>query len=89
MSTIQHIDQFFEGCTNGNMDRMPFLRDSEHVLDLVYGDHCGPISLATMRGNNYFLLIVDDHNRYMWLEVLRIKDEVFRFFRKIKVIADT
>jgi transposase InsO family protein len=92
MPVIQHTEQFCQGCTIGKMHRTPFPRASayraEHVLDLVHGDLCGPITPATMSGNKYFLLIVDDNSRYMWIEVLRTKDEAFRFFRKIKAHAE-
>jgi hypothetical protein len=35
---------------------------------------CDPISLATPSGNAYFLLLVDDHSRFMWVTVLASKD---------------
>jgi transposase InsO family protein len=44
-------------------------------MELVYGDLCGPISPQTPGGSKYFLLLVDDHNRYMWVKTLRSKDE--------------
>ena len=53
-------------------------------LDLVHGDLCGPITLPTPGGKLYFLLIVDDHSRYMWLELLATKDEALSSFKKIK-----
>lgn len=79
--TIAHPNQFCEGCTIGKMHRTPFPRSStyraEQALELVHGDLCGPITLATTSGNKYFLLIIDDYNRYMWMEVLKSKDEAF------------
>jgi histone deacetylase 1/2 len=44
-------------------------------LELVHGDLCGPISPATPAGNRYFLLLVDDYSRFMWIKLLRTKDE--------------
>jgi hypothetical protein len=43
-------------------------------LELVHGDLCGPISLATPRGNKYFLLLVNDLSRYMWVGVIPSND---------------
>jgi hypothetical protein len=43
-------------------------------LELVHGDLCDPISLAMPRGNKYFLLLVDDLNRYMWVAVIPSKN---------------
>jgi hypothetical protein len=38
----------------------------------VHGDLCGPILPSTPAGNVYFLLLVDDMSRYMWLTLLRL-----------------
>jgi hypothetical protein len=43
---------------------------------LVHGDLCGHITAPTPGEKSYFLLIVDDYNRFMWLELLASKDEV-------------
>jgi hypothetical protein len=44
-------------------------------LDLVHSVLCGPISPPTHGGKRYFLLLVDDKTRYMWLVLLSRKDE--------------
>ena len=92
MPAIAHLDQFCVACTIGEMRRTPFPRASpyraESALELVHGDLCGPITPATASGNKYFLLIVDDFSRYMWLEVLKTKDEAFCYFKKIKAHAE-
>jgi hypothetical protein len=61
---------------------------AEHGLELVHTDLCGPITPATIGRNNYFLLIVDDYSRYMWLEVLKAKSDAFRRFTKIKAATE-
>jgi transposase InsO family protein len=40
----------------------------------VHADLCGPITPATPRGNKYFLLMVDDLTRYMWVAAIHSKD---------------
>jgi Reverse transcriptase (RNA-dependent DNA polymerase)/Integrase core domain len=55
------------------------------VLELLHGDLCGPILPQTPGGNRYFLLLVDDYSRYMWLVVLASKDKVFEGFKNLKV----
>ena len=40
-------------------------------------------------GKSYFLLLVDDYSRYMWVEFLTTKDEAFKCFKKVKVLAET
>jgi hypothetical protein len=83
---IKHPEKFCEGCALGKMHRKPFPRASsyraESMLELAHGDLCGPISPATAGGGKYFLLVVDNYSRYMWLEILKSKDEAFRFLRK-------
>jgi hypothetical protein len=77
----------------GKQHRTPFQRTSlyraRRRLELVHGDLCGPISPATLGGDKYFLLIVDDHSRYMWVETIRAKDEALRFIKRIKALAET
>lgn len=39
-------------------------------------------------GKSYFLLIVDDHSLYMWVELLASKDEALWYFKKIMMVAE-
>jgi transposase InsO family protein len=41
----------------------------------VHGDLCGPVKPATPGGRCYFLLLIDDLSRYMWVLVLGSKGE--------------
>jgi len=90
--TISRIEQVCDGCALGKQHRTPFPQVSAYRasggLDLVHGDLCGPITPPTPGGKLYFLLIVDDHSRYMWLELLATKDEALSSFKKIKVGAE-
>jgi hypothetical protein len=43
---------------------------------------------VTPGGNNYFLLVVDDYNHYMWLEVIKNKSDAYQHFCKIKAAAE-
>ncbi|WVZ63125.1 hypothetical protein U9M48_012784 [Paspalum notatum var. saurae] len=36
-------------------------------LQLVHGDLCGPITPPTPSGRRFFLLLVDDTTRFMWV----------------------
>jgi hypothetical protein len=61
---------------------------AERRLELVHGDLCGPISPATSRGNKYFLLHVDDLNRYMWVAAIPSKDRVVAAIKGIQARAE-
>ncbi|KAD6454157.1 hypothetical protein E3N88_08863 [Mikania micrantha] len=62
-------------------------KEAGAALEQVYADLCGPIAPATEAGNRYFLLIVDDHSRYMWVSMLKTKDEALDHFRKFKALS--
>jgi hypothetical protein len=89
---INRLEQFCEGCTLGKQHRAPFPRATAYRaherLELTHGDLCGPITPATPAGNKYFLLVMDDASRYMWVEMLKTKDEALTFFKKIKALAE-
>jgi hypothetical protein len=48
----------------------------------VHGDLCGSVTPATHRGRHYFLLLVDDISRYMWVVVLGTNGEVVNVIRR-------
>jgi transposase InsO family protein len=76
---LKQVDQVCDGCLVRKQRLVPFpaqaRRQADSVLELVHGDLCGPITLATPSGNKYFLLLVDDLSRYMWLRLLSSKDQ--------------
>nr|GEY63257.1 hypothetical protein [Tanacetum cinerariifolium] len=44
-------------------------------LQILQMDLCGPMQVASINGNRYVLVIVDDYSRYTWTHFLRSKDE--------------
>ena len=58
---------------------------TKDALDLIQGDLCGPITPATNGGRRYFLLLMDDCSRYMWLQLLTSKDEAAATIKKFKM----
>lgn len=54
-------------------------------LELIQTNIFGPISSITNGGNKYFLLLVNDFSRYIKIEFLRNKNEVFAAFKKVKI----
>jgi hypothetical protein len=61
---------------------------AERRLELVHGDLCDPISPTTPRGNKYFLLLVDDLSRYMWVAVIPSKDRAMVTIKDIQAWAE-
>ncbi|CAA0822344.1 cysteine-rich RLK (RECEPTOR-like protein kinase) 8 [Striga hermonthica] len=76
---IEHVGELCDSCLAGKQRRLPFPKAVKYraadVLELVHGDLCGPITPATHGGRRYFLLLVDDCSRFMWLQLLTSKDQ--------------
>ena len=45
----------------------------QEQLELVHGDLCGPVTPVTPGGRRFFLLLVDDAMRFMWVSLLTAK----------------
>jgi transposase InsO family protein len=54
----------------------------------VHEDLCGPVTLATPGGRRYFLLLVDDLSRYMWVVVLGSKGEAADAIRRAQAAVE-
>ena len=92
MPVVKTIEQVGDGCALGKQHRTPFPRASAYrasgCLELVHADLCGHVTPPTPGGKLYFLLIVDDHSRYMWLELMATKGEALRHFKRFKAAAE-
>lgn len=90
---VDHVEQVCEGCTLGKQHRSAFPKSSyyraQKGLELFHIDLCGQITPTTPGGKAYFLLVVDDYTRYMWIELLRSKDEALACLKKVKARAET
>jgi hypothetical protein len=76
---IEHAAELRDSCLAGKQRRLPFPKTAKYraaeALKLVHGDLCGPIMPATHGGRKYFILLVDDCSRFMWLQLLTRKTE--------------
>ncbi|KAG6469627.1 hypothetical protein ZIOFF_070557 [Zingiber officinale] len=57
-------------------------------MELLHADICRPISPCTLADNKYFLLIVDDFTRWMWVFILATKNDAFRAFKNFKFLME-
>ena len=80
--------QFCEPCSEGKHHRTSFpinhSKRSDKPLDLVHSDLCGKMNAKSLSGGEYFLTFIDDNTRYVWVYVLKRKDEVFERFLEWK-----
>ena len=89
---LDHVEQLCDVCVLTKQRRLPFPQQSsfraKERLELVHGDLCGPVTPATPGGRRYFLLLVDDLSRYMWVMVLGSKGEAANAIRRAQVAAE-
>jgi transposase InsO family protein len=89
---VEHVDQVCSGCLAGNHRRTTFPQTVEYrvekVLELVHGDLCGLITQATPSDSHYFLLLVDDRSRFMWLWILWSKDQAAETIKQYQLVAE-
>jgi transposase InsO family protein len=89
---IDQVDQLCIGCLVGKHKRAPFPKQLEYrdedVLALVHGDICGPITLTTPSGNWYFILLVDDVSRFMWVKMLATRDRATDAIKQYQATAE-
>ena len=89
---IKHGCELCDSCLAGKHRRLSFPKAAKYraadALQLVHGDLCGPITPATNGGRWYFLLLVDDCSRYMWLQLLTSKDKAAAAIKKFKARAE-
>ena len=75
LPVVTRVEKVCDGCVLGKHHRKPFPQVSsfraEKCLELVHNDLCGHISPKTVGGASYFLLVVDDYSRFMWLKCSR------------------
>jgi len=90
LPNIEFKKNFCEDCVLGKHQRASFPKTTEYQvkeqLGLVHTDVCGPITPVSFSGKRYFLTFIDDFSRKTWVYFLKEKSEVFRVFKKFKVM---
>ncbi|GKE61689.1 retrotransposon protein, putative, ty1-copia subclass, partial [Tanacetum coccineum] len=60
---------------------------TQGVIDYVHSDLWGPSQVESLGGKRYFLSIVDDYSRRVWVYILRFKHEAFGKFKEWKQLV--
>jgi transposase InsO family protein len=88
---ISHTEQFCDTRVLAKHHRGAFTKQSKYrtdkALELVHDDLCGPVKPATPSGRRYFLLLVDDATRYIWVVLLTAKSEASSAIKRIQAAA--
>ena len=83
---------FCESCVEGKHHRHHYPttggKCSKEPLGLVHSDLCGKMSTESLSGAENFLTFIDDKTRYVWVYVLKRKDQVFKQFLEWKALVE-
>ncbi|GJW02681.1 retrovirus-related pol polyprotein from transposon TNT 1-94 [Tanacetum coccineum] len=85
--------EFCKNCVLGKSTRVCFSRGQHMTLEYnyVHADlwwTLGPSRVESMSGCRYFLSIVDDYSRRVWVHFLRHKNETFSKFKEWKQLVE-
>ena len=83
--------EFCENCVLGKQHRLSFStaqHSTSEILEYVHSDLWGPAKVPTHGGNNYFLSLIDDFSRKVWIYLLKSKDQAFESFKTWKKLVE-
>ncbi|KAL0297830.1 UNVERIFIED_CONTAM: hypothetical protein Scaly_3082400 [Sesamum calycinum] len=77
-----------ESCSKGKMTRKAFVGQSRlanGLLDLIHTDVCGQLNTQARGRFSYFIILTDDHSRYVYVYLMRYKSEAFVRFKEFRL----
>lgn len=81
-----------ESCLVGKQTRKPFKSQirmrAKDCLEVVYYDICRPFEVPTLAGNRYFITLVDEFSRMLWIYMTKMKSDALDIFIKFKAYAE-
>ena len=82
-----------ESSTLGKKKKVSFLKTRRTLktekLELVHTDLWGPSLVASLGSSRYYITLIDDSSRKVWVYILKIKSDVFETFKKWKAMVET
>ncbi|KAI4303367.1 hypothetical protein MLD38_039008 [Melastoma candidum] len=86
VQSIGKLD-FCEHCVFGKQKRVSFntaVHQTKGTLDYIHSDLWGPAQVTSKGGCIYFLTLIDDFSRKVWIYFLKNKSDVFDTFKQWK-----
>jgi transposase InsO family protein len=87
-----HPLKFCEHCVFGKQTRVKFSKEGVHTtkdrLDYIHSDLWGPNRVLSKSGGRFYMTLIDDHSRMVWVYILKSKDEAFPTFIKWKAMVE-
>ncbi|KAH9659867.1 hypothetical protein KPL70_024018 [Citrus sinensis] len=87
---IQQLE-FCENCIFGKSHRSKFNKGehmSKQVLDYAHTDLWGPAQVPSLSGGRYFMSLIDDYSRKVWIYILKTKDQALEKFKVWKSLVE-
>ena len=78
-------------CIMGKSKKLPFPKGrhtSRKVLEYAHSDIKGPAQPATLNGGRYFITIINDWSRKLWVKILKEKSEAFAYFKDWHIMVE-
>ena len=76
----------------GNATRVTFAKvvhETQNHLDYIHFNLWGPSQVPSLGGARYFLTLIDDYFRKVWIYFLKNKSETFLKFKEWKILVET
>jgi hypothetical protein len=84
-------DSVCRGCALGKNTNKPYPhidRKSNHILDLIHSDLCGPMTAPSMNDCIYYIIFIDVFSRKTCIYFLNTKDKSFSRFQDFKNLVE-
>lgn len=78
-------------CRSSKSHRLPSppsSNRSKKPLELIFCDVWGPSPVVSLDGFKYYVSFVDDFSRYIWLFLMKTKNEVHSIFLSFRILAE-
>ena len=88
---IKPVNAICKQCQHGKQTKVEFKTKectTTKSLELVHNDMCGPMRTKGLKGELYFMLLVDDYTRMTWVCFLKKKSEAFEDFVIFKEMVE-
>ena len=88
---IDELD-FCKNCIFGKAHKSKFPKGvhmSKQPLHYMHADLWGPVQVPSLSGGRYFMSVIDDYSRKVWIYILKTKDEALEKFKIWKTLVET